>query len=149
MLKVVKPAMKKMVGDYPNVFRKGLHDVRLCMDRAPFHTAALKQGVLKSMGLSDTQLLPHPSYSPDFQAPVEWTHSWVKKAVRQHLQAHTRVSACASIRKVIAGVFTGKVPVNGNQVVTSARVDKAFSKMESNYDTIIASGGSYGAKRST
>lgn len=149
MLRTVKPAIEKVVSAHSELFPNGLADVKIAMDRAPYHTAALKRGLLRSMELAEEQLVPHPSHSPDFQAPVEWAQGWLKKAVRKYLQAHPRVSCDQAIRKAIQQIFLGKERVDGEQVVTADRVMGAFKQMESNYSAVVKAGGGYGAKHST
>jgi hypothetical protein len=149
MLEVVMPAIRDVVQRKHGIFRSGIANVRLSMDRASWHSAALRQGLLLEMGLAQEQLLPHPACSPDFQAPVEWSHDWLKDALKKHLRAHPRKHSDAAICDAIQRLFHGRELVGRQKVITAERVLDAFSRVQRNFSAVIAHGGSYGMKRST
>ncbi|GLC40343.1 hypothetical protein PLESTM_001051500 [Pleodorina starrii] len=149
MLTAVLPRIRAAVRKWPKVFPRGMADVKLCMDRAPWHQKAVRMGLLHDMGLTSGQLLPHPPGSPDFQAPVEWSHSWLNTATRKYLEDHPRVKDHAAIRRAMEKLFYGDARVGGEATVAVKKVAGAFNRLRENYGSVLASGGNYGSLRAT
>ena len=145
----ILPSIRKVVKGCPSVFPRGMADVKLCMDNAPWHKAAIRNGLLKDMGLSESQLLPHPASSPDFQAPVDWSHAWLNKATRKYLEEHPRLKSHARIRRAMEGLFYGTIHASEAQAVTAEKVTRAFERLTQNYASIIKANGGYGNQRAT
>ena len=145
----VLPSIRRVVKAWPRVFPRGMADVKLCMDHAPWHKKAIRDGLLKAMGLQDSQLVPHPASSPDFQAPVEWSHGWLNKATRQYLEEHPRVRSPEKIRRTMQELFYGTIRVAQEPAVTAGKVARAFSRLMQNYASIINTKGDYGMKDAT
>lgn len=149
MLRKISPAIRQVVKCFPVVFPHGMADVKLCMDRAPWHQQAVRKGLLADMGLTERQVLPHPPSSPDFQAPVEWVHSWLNKATRKLLEQRPKITSDTGIKAVIKKLFDGRLEVRGQKVVTPANVAAAFKRLERNYTVIVEAKGDYGNNRDT
>jgi hypothetical protein len=143
----VMPEIRAVVKQYPGVFPNGLRDVKIMMDNAPCHKAAVVRGLLGRCGLTEKNLVPHPPASPDFQAPVEWSHSWVLSACRAYLSSNSRVRTTQGYLTLLQQIFYGK-DVDGRSRVTADMVRKAFAKMELLYEQVIAAEGGYPNKSS-
>lgn len=151
-MKQAWPKIVAVVEAHPNVFPNGVKDVLLAMDNAPWHAAAVSQGLLAKLdpALTSDNLLAHPPCSPDFQAPVEWANSWVFKAATKYLAARPNMRGSESYKMVLRAMFAGDPAPNAPaKVVTAQKVSAAFDRMWANYDKIIANHGGYGSRRYT
>lgn len=149
MVTKVAPAIRRLVQRFPNVFPNGMADVKLCMDSAPWHQQAVRNGMFEAMGLERTQQIFHPPRSPDFQAPIEWSHSWLNQAMTKYLEEHPRLSSDKAVCTVMKSLFFGQNGFKQYEVVTAQKVAAAFKSLERNYEAIISAKGGYGMKRST
>ncbi|KXZ48900.1 hypothetical protein GPECTOR_24g189 [Gonium pectorale] len=149
MLRRILPGIRKIVGRNQRVFPHGMADVKLAMDRAPWHQAALKCGLLEGMGLGADQLVPHPPCSPDFQAPVEWSHQWLNNATREFLEHHPKIEGSRAIKEAMVKLFTGAEVVGRGAAVTQKKVAGAFKTLRRNYEAIVEAEGDWGEKRAT
>ena len=104
---------------------------------------------MAGMGLTLGQLLPHPPSSPDFQAPVEWSHSWLNRATQKYLEANPRVSTDRALCSAMEGLFSGARKIGNEKVVTAEKVSRAFQRLRANYERIIEAKGDYGIRRAT
>lgn len=140
----VWPRILETVNRHRHLFPHGVADVKLAWDGASYHAKAVRLGLLAALGVKPTQLAPHPPNSPDFQAPVEWSHSYLNRATNIYLQKHKHIRSEESIRELMEDIFYGRVVVDKTQAISAATVAGAFRRLERNYVAVMDAGGGWG-----
>ena len=150
MTRFVGPAIKRLVAKHRAAFDDGdMGTVLLACDNSKPHSSAMNSALIRRMGLphGTDQLLQHPPSSPDFQAPVEWSHSWVKSEVFRRIREDPRVRSPEEYKKLIHDTFYGLGP--GGEVVGPGRVSRAISAWRDNLRVILQQQGGYGNARAS
>jgi hypothetical protein len=126
------------VQDCPDTFPHGMRSVLLVMDNAAWHARAVADGLAARLGLRPQQILQHPASSPDFQGPVEYSHSHLVAAVQQELAQHgetyTQPALMARVQKC------------WKQCITKEMVVNMFKKLKHTYENVKESKGHWGGK---
>jgi hypothetical protein len=155
MVKVFLPWMEQVIAENPGVFPNGKRSVLLMLDRAPWHTSAMgpTHDVLTKLGLKKSQVLPHPPDSPDFQGPIEWSHSILLRAVKQRLAKDAGIRQPSQIKRLIKQTWEGsKFKAQKRKadamppLLSPEQVTAMFKKLRHTYEEVVRNGGRWGRK---
>jgi hypothetical protein len=138
MAEVYAPWITRVIRAHKSEFAHGRESVLVLFDNAPTHKAAQGLGLLDAMGLLESQRLPHPPESYDFQLPIEWFNGAVKEAFKTWLYEHPHASTADQMLDGLKSV----VPT----VWTPQQVQAAFSKQLQAYAAILQKRGGYSIK---
>ena len=86
MINQFLPWIKRVVKANKTVFPRGMRDVLLMCDGAPWHKKAFKGGLCEAMGLPKTAWVEHPSNSPDMRGPIEGSHGLLTRRLQKLLR---------------------------------------------------------------
>jgi transposase len=155
MVTQYKPWIQRVVDSNPGVFPNGMRSVLIMMDGAAWHRKAVnKEGLLDRMGMLPSQLLEHPPCSPDFQAPIEQSHSALVREVRQRLAQDARIKSARQIKRLFKDVWEGDTftVAEGRRrrakepLLTPQQIDAQFRKLAKTYEQVHQADGDWGRK---
>lgn len=150
MVKHVLPWIKEVVAKNKHVF-KNMRDVKLMMDRAPWHKKAIADGLLtEHMGLPASALVGHPPNSPDLQGPIEWSHAHLVSQVKLLLSRDTSIKTPKQLQALVKSTWDGTPATATTAAVppllSPEQVAAQFRKLEHTYRQVIAAKGNWGQK---
>lgn len=140
MRKDVRRFIQQAYDSNPAEFDYNIQNVRIFMDHGKFHTKAMKEGLLQSMGLSDDCVVQHAAGSHDLQKPIENAFGTLKTALRcQIISNPDAYLSDLSVKRLVQRVWQEKT--------TADSVRKAFAALPDVYSRIIAAKGGWGSHR--
>jgi hypothetical protein len=134
MSQAVLPWIQLVVKRYPQVFPNGLGDVLVLWDNAPWHIAAEKRGLMDQMRLLPAQRMPHVPRSYDFQLPIEWANSILKREACRRVWEKPELAG-EDLLEALRSIW--------GEVMTPQLVQSMFKEQIKALEEIRDSGGAY------
>lgn len=139
MVQKFSPWMKDVVSKKLKGRANNWAKVRLYLDNATWHSKAVKDGMLTSMGLEKSQLVEHPPGSHDLNKPIENAHGLVKRAFREWLYGYSGKLTPLVVKRKFTQLWV--------KLVTPQYVRKCFESLPKVYQRVLAADGDWGSRR--
>lgn len=96
----------------------------------------------------NTQIVPQPPQSPDFQRIIENVHGAMATCFGRYLRCHPSINTMHGYKVVFGKMFHGEVETTtGGHVVTAKGVESEMRAMDAFYDAVIAADGGWPQKQ--